>query len=257
MTVKKKAAVKKTARSKTSRPAAKKKAPARKKAGAKPNTRKAARGAERKSTKPKARPGRTPAGKSKQSTRKAAGVRTQGKAAEHLPEQQSLLPPDPAIANVLDERLLVPQKVAAMAFGITVEALKKWKVKAHSRRGRETLYNLAELIKYRVTRVDANENEYLKNRAELAKNQAIESELRIEQLRGNLIPADVILENWEPLVGAARQKVLSIPTKLKTEIPALTDDDLKIITGVCRATLEDLANGGIPKRPRQVNRAAL
>ncbi len=151
----------------------------------------------------------------------------------------------------------MPQKVAALAFNISVEALKKWKVKHHSRRGRETLYNLQDLIAYRLQRVDANEKQLYADRARLARVQAEKIELELEEMRGNLIPADIILENWEPLVGAARQKVLAIPAKLKTQIPALTDDDIKTITEVCRGTLEDLANGGIPKRANRTARAAL
>lgn len=228
-TVKRKAAAPKKAR-----------APAKKRATArKPSPNKAATKAARK-----------PKRKASSAASRNAGGRTE-------PEQQSLLPPDPKLAQLLDERLLVPQRVAAMAFDITVEALKKWKVKAHSKRGRETLYNISELISYRMERVDANEHDLIASRARLAKAQAFESELRAEQLKGNLIPADILLENWEPLVGAARQKVLAIPAKLKSQIPHLTDDDLKLITEICRGTLEDLANGGIPKRARSVTRAAL
>ena len=37
----------------------------------------------------------------------------------------------------------------------------------------------------------------------------------------------------------------------------LSDDDIKLIDGICRATLEDLANAGLPKTARQVTRATL
>lgn len=173
-------------------------------------------------------------------------------------KQENLFGPDLApLPDIGDERLLVPLNVAALAFGISVESLKKWGVPSRMKVGRETLYYLPDLIQYRVKRADANENNLADARAELARSQKRKTDLEVAQLEGDLIPAAVILENWTPLVGAARQKVLAIPTKIKTQIPKLTQRDLKKITTICRSCLEDLANGGLPKSARRAGRPAL
>jgi len=217
--------------------AAARKAPAKK--AVKKQTTMAADTSPRKSTRAAGRPGISPAGQGEQG------------------EQGALFEPDPAIRGILDERLLVPMRVAALAFDVSETALKKWKVKARQQRGRETLYYLPDLVRYRLARADQNENTLATERARLARTQAEKCELEVKQLRGDLIPASIILENWQPLVGAARQKVMAIKTKIKTQIPRLTDEELKKVDVICRSALEDLANGGIPKATRKTTRASL
>lgn len=150
---------------------------------------------------------------------------------------------------ILDQRLMLPQKVCAIAFNISVEALKKWKVKPRGKLGRETLYYLADLVAYRLERDESGRLNLTDERARLSKVQADRVELELETMRGNLIPADILLQNWEPLVAAARSKFLSLPSKLKIAIPKLTDKDVKKIRKITRSTLENLANVKISKKP--------
>ncbi len=149
---------------------------------------------------------------------------------------------------ILDERLLLPQKVCALAFGISVEALKKWRVKPRKRTGRVALYYLADLIALRLERVDRGEAELSRERARLAKLQTDKVQIELDILRGELVPADEILAAWEPIAGATRTKVLGIKSKAKTAMPELNDDQLATLDGICRGALEDIANGGIPRR---------
>ena len=117
---------------------------------------------------------------------------------------------------------------------------------------------MPDLSKFRDQQrdVDATQN-LTAERGRLASAQADRVELEVAQLRGELIPAHLILENWEPIAAAARAKVLGLPSKLKTAIPKLTDKDVIKIKKIVRGTLEDLANGGIPRSPKQVSRARL
>ena len=172
-------------------------------------------------------------------------------------EQGALFAPDPELTNVLDERLLVPQRVAAIAFGITVEALKKWKIKAHSKRGRETLYYLPDLIRYRVARADQFENKYMEDKARLARAQAEKVELEIAALRGELVPPGLVLEHLEPMVMAARQKMLALHVKCKTQIPGLSADQVGIIQKLARQCLDDISNAGLPTPSKRAIREAL
>ncbi len=163
----------------------------------------------------------------------------------------------PYVQPIIDERLLMPQFVCAIAFGISVDALRKWRVKPRRRQGRQVLYYLPDLIGYRDLR---DENPVLSlncERARLAAAQADRTELEVKKMRGELIPVHAVLETWEPIVTAARNKVLAIPSKLKTAIPKLTSHDLGKIKTIVRSTLEDLANGGIPKGVRPINKRGL
>jgi len=155
---------------------------------------------------------------------------------------------------ILDQRLMLPQKVCAIAFDVSVEALKKWRVKPRGKIGRETLYYLPDLVSYRLARDESGRLNLTDARARLSSLQADRVALELETMRANLIPADVLLQTWEPLVAAARAKVLSIPSKLKTAIPKLTDKDLKKIRKIARESLESIAKSGLSKKSRSHNR---
>ena len=191
----------------------------------------------------------------KRGARRRPGATSRGKAERAgvtAPAQGSLLP-DPGLeagGEIMDTRLLLPQKVMALAFGVSVQAIQKWRVKPRLTRGKEKLYYLPDLVDYRLNREEPGQLNLSAERARLAAAQAERTELEVAQLKGELIPAGVILENWEPIVGAARAKVLAIPTKIKAAIPKLTDRNVARIKSICRAALEDLANGGIPKQSR-------
>jgi len=173
--------------------------------------------------------------------------------------QQSLLPDTGIEAGgaILDSQLLLPQKICALAFGVSVQALQRWPIKPRMTRGHEKLYYLPELIDFRLNRDEPGKLNLGTERARLAAAQAERTELEVEVLKGSLIPSDVILENWEPVVGAARAKVLAIPAKAKAAIPKLTDRNVARLKTICRAALEDLANGGIPKRAKANTRQGL
>lgn len=143
-------------------------------------------------------------------------------------------------------------------FNVSPQAIQQWPVKPREKRGREALYYLPDLAKFRDQQRDAEGEQNLTvHRGRLASAQADRTELEVAELRGELIPAHLILENWEPIAAAARAKVLGLPSKLKTAIPKLTDKDVIKIKTIVRGTLEDLANGGIPKRVRPSRRASL
>ena len=163
----------------------------------------------------------------------------------------------PYVQPIVDERLLLPQSVCAIAFGISVDALRKWRVMPRRRQGRQVLYYLPDLMGYRDLRDENPVLSLSRERTRLAAAQADRTELEVKQMRGELIPMHAILETWEPIASAVRTKVLGIPTKLKTAISKLTSHDLAKIKTIVRSTLEDLANGGIPKGVRPINKRVL
>jgi phage terminase Nu1 subunit (DNA packaging protein) len=198
--------------------------------------------------------------KKKPAPRKKAGARrvvkkavkkSVKKASPERAKKEVIEPPAPLGSEIYheihDRRLMVPQKVAALAFGISVEAFKKWRVKPREKKGRVTLYYLPDAIALRMRRADAGEQEYIRERTRQAKMNADLAELQLLERRAELIPADLILQTWEPIAGAIRTKVLGIKSKLKIAIPELNNDELKLIDNICRGILEDLSNGGVPR----------
>lgn len=148
---------------------------------------------------------------------------------------------------IRDRRLLLPQKVCALVFSVTPQAIQQWPVEPREKQGRVSLYYLPDLVAYRDSQTDKHDLSLNQARARLAIAQAERAELEVAEKTGELIPADVILANWQPIVGAARAKILAIPTKAKTQIPKLTDKDLGKLKSICRGVLEDLANSGLPR----------
>lgn len=208
-----------------------------------------------------AKPARKSTAQKASHTRKAAAAAatTRPPAGDKPPAQGSLLPEtELSLADqIVDSRLLLPQKLCAAAFGISAQAFQAWKIKPRMKRGRENLYYLPDCIEYRLTRDQHGTLNLGEERARLASAQADRAELEVKQLTGELIPAAVILESWEPVVGAARAKVLAIPSKAKTAIPRLKDAELSKLKTICRGVLEDLANNGIPKSVKPNNRAGV
>ena len=170
--------------------------------------------------------------------------------------QLELVSTTPIDAGIQDDRLLLPQHTCALVFNVSPQAIAKWKVKPRRRIGREQLYYLPDLSNYRDQQRDAKtETDLTKERARLAAAQADRTELEVATMRAELIPADDILAIWEPLIGAARTKILSIPSKIKVFMPKTTDKDLKKIKTLCYRILTELANADhLPGRTRRRKR---
>lgn len=60
-------------------------------------------------------------------------------------------------------------------------------------------------------------------RARLAKAQADKTELEVEVMRENLLPAEDVLQEWQACVTACRAKLLAIPTKSAFQIVNLQE----------------------------------
>ncbi len=91
---------------------------------------------------------------------------------------------------------------------------------------------------------DGEAFDYETERARLTKNQADEKELQVSQLRGDLIPSDVVLEEWTDMLGSMRARLLALPPRLANKAIAATG--LREIENFARvevyAALDELAN---------------
>lgn len=86
---------------------------------------------------------------------------------------------------------------------------------------------------------------YNDERARLTKAQADEKELQVDQLRGDLIPSDQVIDMLETVIANARAKLLTLPIKLAQA--ALAATELKEIEREAEAliyeALAELSNG--------------
>lgn len=74
------------------------------------------------------------------------------------------------------------------------------------------------------------------------------SELRIAQLEGTVISMDEVDQVWTALVVQNRQLVMSIPGRLRMEIPTMSGHEQKVAERVCHDLLTETAMG-TGKRP--------
>lgn len=79
---------------------------------------------------------------------------------------------------------------------------------------------------------------------EKANNERIKremAEIKLAQLRGDVLTLDEVVESWTKFALAVKGAVLSLPTKARSTIPHLTAHDGETLKRICRDTLTDLA----------------
>ena len=140
----------------------------------------------------------------KRAVKKAAPVN-----ADAVTGQGALFGPgDPGTdaGDIADARLLLPQALAAIVFNISIQSLQRWKVKPRMKRGRERLYYLPDLVHYRINRDQTGKLNLDDERARLAAFQADSTGMEIDEMRGNLIPVDQVIETWSTITSSIRQR---------------------------------------------------
>lgn len=148
--------------------------------------------------------------------------------------------------EIWDTRLLLPRQILAKAFGVSGDMVAKWDIKPVIKRGREALYYLPEVISYRQGNDGAPKLNPAQEKALLdqVRRQRAEIELRKEKGEITLI-TDVCNELEKELIGV-RQKLLSIPNKLATELVPVDKPQAiqEILTNAIYEALEGLNYGG-------------
>ena len=83
----------------------------------------------------------------------------------------------------------------------------------------------------------------------LKKFQADKAELEVNQLEGNLIPAELVRTTWGDFVGNAKAKLLNIPTNLAHQVLAAQDfnEAEQLIKNNIHEVLEELSQDGLPR----------
>lgn len=99
---------------------------------------------------------------------------------------------------------------------------------------------------------DGKVYDYETERARLTKAQADKTELEAKELRGEMVRADEVIEEWGRMLGAARSRLLSLPTKIAPLARAAAGDEVaaRLIETEILEALAELSDDGIPERTR-------
>jgi phage terminase Nu1 subunit (DNA packaging protein) len=118
-----------------------------------------------------------------------------------------------------DDRLYLPKRLCAMAFGISVQAFSNWNVAPVRKEGREQLYDLREVIEYKLRKERGEDDEFgegagWKEKARLDRARADMVELELEIKRGQMVSVEALRPRLIDMVMAFRAKILNLPKRL-------------------------------------------
>lgn len=142
------------------------------------------------------------------------------------------------MAEVVDERLLMPKALTARVIGISVQAFSNWGLQPHTRKGREALYYLPEVVAELLRkRVPAAEEGLVLDveRARLAKEQADKIAMENAVRRGELADLNVVSKTWGQALANFRARMLASPSKLA---PTANPDNPNVARDVIAAEHE-------------------
>jgi len=90
-------------------------------------------------------------------------------------------------------------------------------------------------------------------KTKLTAAQARKAELEVEQLEGNLIPAQLVQDTWVEYVSNARAKLIALPTRIAHQVISVDNyaEAEQVIKERVHEALDELANNGIPKKYRK------
>ena len=93
---------------------------------------------------------------------------------------------------------------------------------------------------------------YSTERARLTKAQADKTELESQELRGEMVRVEEVIDEWHRQTGAAKSRCLSIPSKAAPRARTAKSDEeaARIIEAEVLEALEELSDDGLPSRTR-------
>lgn len=101
---------------------------------------------------------------------------------------------------------------------------------------------IEKLRKAAANRADEQRNPLNDERmADVRVNRQI-SELKLAQLRGEMLSLDEVTESWTKFAALIKQAALGIPSKARSQIPHLTAHDAETLKTLMKDMLNDLAD---------------
>ena len=116
-------------------------------------------------------------------------------------------------------------------------------------RGNPNLFDLAKVQDWRANVATGGPLDLTAERALLTREQRREAEIRVKKATRELIPIKEVGQLWSDMIGAARSKLLSIPTKAAPLVVSCgtLGEVQTVLDDLVREALEDVAGDGIPR----------
>ncbi len=154
--------------------------------------------------------------------------------------------------------MLVNKRTLSEILGKSERTLTTWikqgmPVEVSSTRGKAHQFDTVKVIEWmiqseisKLAMSDDCAYDLTAERARLAHHQANNEKLKEDQLRGSLIPAELIVEFGSAMVGAARAKLLAVHSKIRNRFADLHQEVVDEIQDYHHEALEELGNDGVP-----------
>ena len=142
----------------------------------------------------------------------------------------------------------------AQKLNVSLTTLDDWRRKGcpHTKTGKQVFFNIEDLNEWLSNR-SGGELDYTQERAKLTKLQAEKVSLELEQIRGSLLPSEMVVVAWQGHVVNARAKMLAIPPKAAAEIVGMESylEIEQLLTTFIHEALDELSTDGIPEEYRE------
>ena len=157
----------------------------------------------------------------------------------------------PSYKNIFENTTMnLNRSDTAQKLNVSLTTLDDWRRKGcpHTKTGKQVFFNLDDLDEWLNTR-SGGELDYTQERAKLTKLQAEKVSLELEQLRGTLLPTEMVVVGWMGHVSNARAKMLAIPPKAAAEIVGMESylEIEQFLTMLIHEALDELSTDGIPE----------
>ncbi len=140
----------------------------------------------------------------------------------------------------------------AVILGISTRAVSDWDTRGVLVRAAGGRYQtLASINNYiaslrekkagRSTEKTSTGRSLSEEKAEVARIDRQIKEIKLAQLRGDVLTLDEVVDSWGSFATAVKGAVLSVPTRARKTIPHLTPHDGETLKRICRDILTDLA----------------
>ena len=151
-----------------------------------------------------------------------------------------------------NDDLIVPTDDVVRIFGVTTKTVSEWN-KAGLPKVERGMYRLKDVVKWRgLARLGDHDNgkesdatKKARAEAEYKDAKAKQEAVKLQEMLGNLVPIEMIEEQWAYTFTDIRQQLMKLPNDIRARIhtsyPECSEDVSLIAEETIRRTLEGLA----------------
>lgn len=116
------------------------------------------------------------------------------------------------------QKILLSTRDTAQIMRVSLVAFEKWRVSPAEKKGNKVLYDLAEVIRYRLERKEPGTGKYTEEKTRLTRAKSRKAELELEAIEGKYIPSDIVEKVWGHMIANCKARLLTIPMKIAAQV---------------------------------------